>query len=1300
MSGNLKSHLYWIAPAVLVALILALRFVPTYADSATTNPSVPGATPASPSSPAALPADPGAAAAAPAAFASGTIRIDDAGVPRDFEVALDEVVRRLPDGTEETVKLPAQPNFAALRSTVESLPAAEDTSILPVLYENSQPRNATTRRLVTSEVRVELAPGAVLPASIPGVVEVSRPDYAPTFAVLRFQNSFAALDRVSMVRSLTGVATADILLARQQTRRALPNDPLIGSQWHLKNTGQSGGTVGADINIEPVWNYPGTGYRGSGLVVGIVDDGLETSHPDLAGNVRTDIDHDWNDSTPDDPSPGSDDDHGTSCAGNVAAIGNNNLGVVGSAPESNVVGLRLIAASTTDKEEAQAMAWRNDVIQVKSNSWGPSDDGLTLEAPGELTRASFANATATGRAGRGTIILWAGGNGLQDSDNSNYDGYANSIHTIAIGASTNQNAQAYYSEPGANLVVVAPSSGGTLDITTIDRSGTAGYNTASGTAGNYATDFGGTSSSTPTAAGVVALMLQRNPTLGWRDVQEILIRSAAKIRPADSDWITNPAGFHFNHKFGAGLIDATAAVTTAGTWINLGTHTSAVSTQSSSSTIPDSNATGITRTFDLGSSNLRVEHVTVRLNINHTSRGNLVITLTSPSGVESRLTEVHSDTGNNFANWTFMTVRSWGENSSGTWTLKIADRSSAGNSTGGTLTAAELIVFGTAAAPVNPAPIVQLTSPEDQTVFSPGATVPLAATATDLTTSGQPGVVSRVDFLVNGSVVGSNTAAPHSLAWIPPATGTYTIQARAIDNEGAVGSSGTRSITVANQPPTITAASLSPSNQAYSDEPLVVTNVIATDPENATVAFNYQWQSSSDGVKFTDAPGQTTSGISATPGRTWRCVLTPSDGVNVGTPFTTDATMILTRPPGSVVSGAAYDYTSDLVLRGTSASFSRPAIINEFSQGPSGGVSEWVEILTLSATSPRQWKFDDSTADPSVVNFLNSSVWDDVPAGTLIVIYNSSSKDPKLPPDDFDPADGTLVIPSNRSAHFSGSWPSLANGGDGLVIKDASGSAVHSISYGNDSTFSPNVGSVGGSTAAAFIGDTEAAATTSAGWRRNSSGTTGSTSVAGVTPTAGNTTANATFVDRLRSGYFDQSAVFRVAPGTELPTGLALNSTTGRLSGTITAPPGDYPITIQRTNALSEFVEQTFVIKVVSDTKSFAQWAADYPSLIDPGQSADPDGDGRPNLLEYVQGSNPTLAETQPLITVFETATEIVLNFAQSSTITGVTVEVERSTDLLAWSANGVTFDPDEGSNSVASRTARARPATREPFSD
>jgi hypothetical protein len=396
--------------------------------------------------------------------------------------------------------------------------------------------------------------------------------------------------------------------------------------------------------------------------IGIVDDGLQTSHPDLSPNVDTTNGKDWN-GNDSDPNPGAGDDHGTACAGDAAARGNNGIGVSGSAPEATLVGMRLIAAATTDTQEAEAMNYLPQLIQIKSNSWGPDDTGDILEAPGPLTKAALQSAAETGRDGKGTISMWAGGNGLDTNDNSNYDGYANSIYTIAVGAFDSLSRQAWYSEPGANLVITSPSSGDApaLGKTTTDRTGSAGY-----VAGDYESDFGGTSSATPTAAGVVALMLEANPNLGWRDVQEILMRSAKKVNPSDADWKTPiaPANINHNHKFGAGLVDASAAVNLAIGWTNLGEQLKRTLAQSGLSVaIPNQNTTGITREFTVAAQdNIRVEHVTVTVDINHTSRGNLKITLTSPSGTVSRLAEVHSDSGNNFPNWTFMTVRNWGEN--------------------------------------------------------------------------------------------------------------------------------------------------------------------------------------------------------------------------------------------------------------------------------------------------------------------------------------------------------------------------------------------------------------------------------------------------------------------------------------------------------------------------------------------------------------------------------------------------------------------------------------------------------------
>jgi subtilisin-like proprotein convertase family protein len=229
---------------------------------------------------------------------------------------------------------------------------------------------------------------------------------------------------------------------------------------------------------------------------------------------------------------------------------------------------------------------------------------------------------------------------------------------------------------------------------------------------DYTNIFNGTSSAAPVVSGVTALLLQANPSLNWRDVKEIYIRSATKNDSGDSDWARNGAGFWFNHKYGAGLINASDAVRLAKNWSKLGSMTSvSIPLSSLPSNIRDNNSSGLVKYFDTRSlSGLRVEHATVTADITHEDRGELQIQLTSPAGTASRLAELHTPgelmessigpllpyTGSersNYKDWTFSTVHNWGEDSRGLWKLKIADRVP-GNT--GTLNSATLTLYGTA----------------------------------------------------------------------------------------------------------------------------------------------------------------------------------------------------------------------------------------------------------------------------------------------------------------------------------------------------------------------------------------------------------------------------------------------------------------------------------------------------------------------------------------------------------------------------------------------------------------------------
>ena len=558
-----------------------------------------------------------------------------------------------------------------------------------VFYEKGAPRDEGSRRWLTKRVLVNLPPAAAVPGvlaelrALPGVARVTaRGDYA----VVEFAGApDAAVLGAARILQVPGVRSAEPMLARQWSRSWVPDDPLFpydaarpGYQWHLRNTGENGATTGIDLNVVPAWDT----YRGSGVHIGIVDDGLALRHPDLQANADAALSYDFNDGDSD-PAPGEDDFHGTACAGVAAARGNNGIGVSGTAPEASLAGLRLVSAPSTDAEEADAIAFRQDAIEIKSNSWGPFDSAYGASGPGPLSRAAIESAVANGRGGKGTIFLWAAGNGNGAGDDSNYNGWANLTEVIAVSAVNDKGRPAWFSEPGANILVCAPSNGGVQGITTTDLEDAGGYNEDGGLVEypdyadtGYTNTFGGTSSATPAVAGVVALMLQANPNLTWRDVQEILVRTAVQNDQFHGGWITNAGGFHFNPRYGAGLVNAAAATALAATWTTVAPLVSHAYAQTNlAANIPDADDAGISRVFTVpNAENLRLEHVRVHVKATHPYVGNLEWRLTSPSGISSTLAQARFNDNSANLDWTFSSTHFWGENSVGDWKLEVIDR--------------------------------------------------------------------------------------------------------------------------------------------------------------------------------------------------------------------------------------------------------------------------------------------------------------------------------------------------------------------------------------------------------------------------------------------------------------------------------------------------------------------------------------------------------------------------------------------------------------------------------------------------
>ncbi|XP_065555709.1 proprotein convertase subtilisin/kexin type 4 isoform X5 [Lathamus discolor] len=421
-----------------------------------------------------------------------------------------------------------------------------------------------------------------------------------------------------------------VLWFEQQTikRRAkrsisvVPTDPWFPKQWYMNND------VNPDLNILTAWSK---GYTGLGVVLTILDDGIEKDHPDLSANYDPLASYDFNSNDPD-PQPryttGEENWHGTRCAGEVAAAANNQLCGAGVAYNASIGGVRMLDGPITDMVEAQSLSLRSQHIHIYSASWGPKDDGKTVDGPGVLAAAAFHRGVSKGRGGLGSIFIWASGNGGINYDNCNCDGYSNSIYTLSVGSVLAGGQRPWYSEGCSAILTTTYSSRTTskVQIVTTDLH-------------HRCTDrHTGTSASAPLAAGIVALALQANPALTWRDLQHLVIRTSNPAHLQAEDWAMNGAGRKVSHHYGYGLLDAGLLVEMAKAWTG---------------TQPQRRCS--------------------------------VKALHGPCPYDT------SQQG--YKDWTFMSTHFWDENPNGTWTLQLENKGDAYNT--GLLTSFILHLYGT-----------------------------------------------------------------------------------------------------------------------------------------------------------------------------------------------------------------------------------------------------------------------------------------------------------------------------------------------------------------------------------------------------------------------------------------------------------------------------------------------------------------------------------------------------------------------------------------------------------------------------
>ncbi len=373
---------------------------------------------------------------------------------------------------------------------------------------------------------------------------------------VRLKVSGASNSPVSAARELVekhGALWAHPDFIKPIRQRLTVDDPLFSEQWHLENTGQHGATPGEDLNVSEAWD---TTLGSEDTIVAIIDDGVQADHLDLQGAVLT-TGYDFVDDD-DDPSPETGDGHGTCASGIVAARTDNGIGVAGICPACKILPVRLLGENQTEITEAQSLAWAvAKGAWVANNSWGPPDNHGEAPLP-DVVKSALDYGVHQGRGGLGVVWTWASGNG---DEQISLDGYASYNYVLAVGAVNDVGIRCYYSDWGPELDFVSPSRGNryrdgamTTGIVTIDRTGAQGY-----VSGDYHSSFGGTSAASPGVAGVAALVLSVRPDLGWKQVAEILRRTAVRVDEAGGGW--TPEGF--SQYYGWGRVDAAAAVAAA-----------------------------------------------------------------------------------------------------------------------------------------------------------------------------------------------------------------------------------------------------------------------------------------------------------------------------------------------------------------------------------------------------------------------------------------------------------------------------------------------------------------------------------------------------------------------------------------------------------------------------------------------------------------------------------------------------------------------------------------------------------------
>jgi len=618
----------------------------------------------------------------------------------------------------------AAPQAQGYRARIREVERLSGAEAWAVLYLPGQLRGNGLGSMLARNLIVRVSEGVDIAGVVQGldldVLQRAPHDTRSWVCRPRGDDPLAAPTVAALVAQRAGVEYASPILHHSLHTQGT-NDPLRFDQKHLWSG--AGG-----INAVAAWLYRTPNLTGAGVVINIVDEGIEADHPDVASNLlgsagfsfrenqqATYLFPGWASEPPDNIFRAKDS-HGQVCAGLSAGRGDNGIGVAGVAHQASLVdlqftGLKRLGNVPYPSDQFAAILTHNLAAStlshrpwVTNNSYGPGpNDWVQLSAP---QRTAFQSA-AKARGGRGIVHLFAIGNSRAESESHNMNQMQNNEWCISVAATDWDGWQAPYSNCSASNFVCAPGGINGDGIISTDRTGAGnGYNTSSDYT-DTATGGQGTSWATPIAAGAVALMLEQQPALTYRDVMHILARHSDQTDPTnlgavglaynDSSWDwwrTNAAGVRFSNRYGFGKVNALNAVHAAANWYPVSAKVAPNPFPGTilAGTIPDN--TGMDALGQVAvstTSGFRIERVTLSVNLTHTRWGDLSFYVRSPSGswgtVINRPNEAISGTNT----WPFIYNGFWGESPEGTWNVYVHD-SITGNT--GTLNSCDLQFTG------------------------------------------------------------------------------------------------------------------------------------------------------------------------------------------------------------------------------------------------------------------------------------------------------------------------------------------------------------------------------------------------------------------------------------------------------------------------------------------------------------------------------------------------------------------------------------------------------------------------------